>query len=588
MSVETQTGPQDIPRAHAPATPIRRGEIKISDPIAIPREGKDGLGPQDLRSSTVYSSSPLAKNRHSQGSAMSNSQSASQRRQTSYNPATPFHNPQDSISSTTSKVSATQKRRGSALKNVMRKIFGRKPRDVESPTPITRQHQSMREHPTNPVDAETTDDAFVTMPNSLRANRPPSLKLQKAKVSQSVDLGSGGDPSKRQDGGLPFPADYRRPRRRMTLPSLILSPTETRDLAAAMIQDDARLERQKSTSDGRRSTVSLQRRSLDRGKRRSRSAGALRGLSKEHRMSPIQWRRRSHEMSSWKDSVEDGVDNMVSAFSQADTEEEDDSDLSVTSDDDKDMASIDRPGSSEMAAGIPFDFGQLVQDNDGVSVEQRITTLEVKLMDLELAISKLQNHDPNARTSRKRTPTPGSEPVPPSFLSTPSATPPRSSPPADARPISTTTVRPNTSVNRPYLTQNPSLSASDFGGITIEQYSALTTLVRREQSSRKLLELQVNQLQKDMQRLQGGGDRNSVTYSRLQPSRSAESPVTSTFPRGRARIAPTSNPRSRRDDETESDTDESRLGSYRTAAEQPYTHRVHLDALKRSHLKGMI
>lgn len=575
----------------ASATPRKRGEIKISDPIAIPREGNDSLGPQDLRSSTARSSSPLPKNRYSQVSTTSNAQSTSQRRQTSYNPT--FHNAQDSISSSASKVSATQKRRGSSLKNVMRKIFGRKPRDMEGSLPINPQHQSMGEHTESPMETETANSTFVTMPNSLRTNRPPSLKLQKGKVSQSVDLsGSGGGRSARQaDGELPVPEDYRRPRRRMTLPSLVLSPTETRDLAAAMVQDNARLQRQRSRSDGRRSTASLPRKSSVRGKRRSRSAGALRGLPNDHRMSPIQWRRRSDEIAYWKDSVY-GMNKLPqSAFSLADTEEEEEEDttnLSVTTDD-KDIASIDRPGSSDMATGIPFDFGQLVQDNDGVSLEQRITTLEVKLMDLELAISKLQKHDSNTRTPRKRTPTPGSEPVQPSFLSTPGATPPRSSPPADARPVSTSTVRPNTSANRPYLHQNSSLSASDFSGITIEQYSALTMLVRREQSSRKLLELQVNQLQKDMQRLQGGGDRVSGTYSRLQPSRSAESPVTSAFPRGRTRIAPTSNPMngSNVDIDTESDTDDSKLGRYQTAAEQP-SHRIHLDAMKRSQLKGMI
>lgn len=587
MSVQNQN--------RASATPKKRGEIKISDPIAIPREGNDNLGPQDIRSSTARSSSPFPNNRFSQTSTTSNAISTSQRRQTSYNPSAPFHNAQDSISSSASKVSGTQKRRGSALKNVMRKIFGRKPRDMEGSSPMHPEHQSMGEQGINPTDTETTNGTFVTMPSSLRANRPPSLELQKGKLSQSVDLsGSGGDPPARPaDGGLPVVEDYKRPRRRMTLPSLVLSPTETRELAAAMVQDSARLERQRTLSGGRRSTTSLARRSTDRGKRRSRSAGALRGLSKDHRMSPIQWRRGSSEIVHWKDSVY-GMEKMPqSAFSHADTEEEDERDnasLSVTSDG-KDTASIDRPGSSEMAAGIPFDFGQLVQENDGVSLEQRITTLEVKLMDLELAISKLQKHDPNTRSSRKRTPTPGSEPVPPSFLSTPSATPPRSSPSADARPISNSTVRPNTSANRPYMNQNSSFSASDFGGITIEQYSALTMLVRREQSSRKLLELQVNQLQKDMQRLQGGGDRVSGTYSRLQPSRSAESPVTSTFPRGKPRIAPTSNPRSGRgaaiDVDTESDTDDGKLGHYQTAAEQPY-HRVHLEAMKQNQIKGMI
>lgn len=566
-------------------TPSMRGEIKISEPIAIPREGRDNLGPQDLCSSTTGSSS-LPKNRYSQISATSNAQSTSQRRQTSYNPT--FHIAQDSISSNASKGSATRKRRGSSLKNVMRKIFGRKPRDMEGSLSSIPQHHSMGEHAENRMEAEIVNGTFVTMPSSLRTNRPPSLKLQQGKVSQSVDLsGSGrGRFSRQADGELPVAEDYRRPRRRMTLPSLILSPTETRDLAAAIVQDNVRLQQQISLSDERRSTTSLPRKSLDRGKRRSRSAGALRGLPKDHRMSPIQWRRRSDEIAYWKDSVY-GMNRIPqSAFSHADTEEEEEEDstnLSVTTDG-KDMASVDRPESSVMTAGVPFDFSQLVQDNDGVSLVQRITTLEVKLMDLELAISKLQKHESNTRTPRNRTHTPASEPVQSSFLSTPSATPPRSSPPADARPDSTSTVRPNTSANRPYQNQSSSFSASDFSGITIDQYSALTMLVRREQSSRKLLELQVNQLQEDLQKMRGGDDRVSGTYSRLQLSRSAESPVTSTFPRGRPRMAPTSNPMNGPsiDVDTESDTDDSRL-----AAEQAY-YRVHIDAMKRSHLKGMI
>jgi len=126
-------------------------------------------------------------------------------------------------------------------------------------------------------------------------------------------------------------------------------------------------------------------------KRRSRSAGALRDVAREHRMSPIQWRRRSDEIRCWRESLEEPpLSGPVYAPSHATTlkgEPRISAENIVTAEEPDDYTAEENRRT--------FDFGPLassMRNQEAASLEDRLNTLEVKQMDLEYAISKLQTH----------------------------------------------------------------------------------------------------------------------------------------------------------------------------------------------------
>jgi hypothetical protein len=150
------------------------------------------------------------------------------------------------------------------------------------------------------------------------------------------------------------------------------------------------------------------------------------------------------------------------------------------------------------------------------TVEQRLTTIEVKLMDLEFAIARMQGTDNDAfQRTADNTPEKGktfaecrpSESDGPNLAvvgsSSVSETSSQSSASfgGDARPISTATLRPNMVISHPPPWHTTWAASMNLHGISIEQYSALVTLVRREQTARKALEDQVAQLQEALQDL---------------------------------------------------------------------------------------
>lgn len=161
----------------------------------------------------------------------------------------------------------------------------------------------------------------------------------------------------------------------------------------------------------------------------------------------------------------------------------------------------------------PFQFENLIASmaDPDATVEQRLTTIEVKLMDLEFAISKIQGTDTNcfpgpAESSTKQEKVPEAQYSADNSLSDPSLASETSSHSSlsfggrgESRPISTSTLRPNVIYPLPPSERDSSWSTMNLTGISIEQYSALVTLVRREQTARKALETQVTQLQEEMQ-----------------------------------------------------------------------------------------
>ncbi|EFR01959.1 hypothetical protein MGYG_04960 [Nannizzia gypsea CBS 118893] len=511
-----------------------RHELKISGPLPHPFPAAYDaeppvtpnllpVTPNVVAFNSSYMSSPRQSHQCPQTPIQSTPSETS--RPATYHPhpspgAPVSHAHQESLSSNASHSSTMHRRRGSTLKTVMRKIFGRKPRDelddLKSPQEIPEIYPQSPEVASLPDDEE---DMTVQPPARFhRSSSLPSLKNSPKRSSRNSIFGLGSPPEALSSSEL---LDVRGHRRRATLPSVALSINDTLELASKL---DAvgTFERKSSIA----SLDALASKADTHYKRRSRSACGLRETAKSHRMSPIQWRRRSDEIRFWRESTlndfaEPRPDTgaVSSATSHASPEEKD-ADLSEESIGcpiEGDESEDSEPNGEE-----GFDFKNLMesmQTENEVSLAQRVATLEVKLMDLEFAIAKLQNNNTEATTAKKKatsSPVRG-RPMEPindssqfinSFVSTPSITPPQGSP-AEIEPMQRSS--PITLCNHSLecISQSrrppsPHRSDSGFKGISVEQYSALTTLMRREQCARKLLESQILSMQQEIRRLQTG------------------------------------------------------------------------------------
>ncbi|KAK2867970.1 hypothetical protein FQN49_003288 [Arthroderma sp. PD_2] len=520
-----------------------RHELKISGPFPHPLpvayEAEPPVTPNLLPATpnvlsinTPFLKSPRHSRQYPQTPTQSNPSEVSRR--TTYHPhlspgAAVSHTHQDSVSSNVSHASAMHRRRGSTLKTVMRKIFGRKPRDElddrKSPQEIPEiypQSPGLRS-----LHDEDEDITILTPTRLHRSSSLPSLKMSPKvnandPIASVVALGSPPQPWASSEF-----LDVRVHRRRATLPSVALSINDTLELTSKL-DATGTFEGKSSIATGHGGSLgALTAKADNRYKRRSRSACGLRDTAKAHRMSPIQWRRRSDEIRFWRASTLNDYSEprpetraATSTTIHADIEEQD-----VEEFEDAPDSPIERLETNESAPtdGDGFDFKNLMQTmqtGSDVNLAQRVGTLEVKLMDLEFAIAKLQNHNAEASITKKKTtvspargrtidPIDDSGRFVGSFISTPSITPPQGSP-AEVDAIkysSPITLCNHSSVE--YVPQSrrppsPYRSDSGFQGISVEQYSALTTLMRREQCARKLLEGQILSMQQEIRRLQTG------------------------------------------------------------------------------------
>ncbi len=250
-------------------------------------------------------------------------------------------------------------------------------------------------------------------------------------------------------------------------------------------------------------------------KRRSRSVGAFRDT--EHRMSPIQWRRwrrRSDEIKYWRQSTDLGSLG-IKSFESPDLGQKGDADAA-----DNDDGNLGQRG-EEFNFGLPADA---MQNQDQIGLEERVVTLEIKLMDFEYAISKLQagSTSPSRRHSDriemaerqnsvesylssdhrqpliKASPTLPQEtpPVSPSNFAHEST--PQQRPTSVATTLKASTSGPYASAPKGSLERS---TRSSLTGLTIEHYTTLITLIRHEQSSRVRLEQQVLMLQQQLDRI---------------------------------------------------------------------------------------
>lgn len=411
---------------------------------------------------------------------------------------------------------AGHRRTGSTLKTVMRKIF-------------TRNRRSR----TDETDDPTSDFHFGNN-NTARVNdgqRSPGP----SKSGSSLQSSQPQPPETLTTLDVVLKQLDTEPRqRRATLPSLIFSDDGSRHALEEVINPRKKPSNRKLSPHANSDPDEMRRRQMRNVKRRSRSAGALRALAREHRMSPIQWKRRRSVESEYVVSTAYGAASdselsrpptrtTVASASKPSAE------VSVFEADEPE----DEPG--PVSPGLPSNVGELIssmQNDDNASLEQRLTTLEVKLIDLEFAIARMQSgrtdtptNSPNQKNSQdpsqhKRQKSSGQSP-PESRDDSPTT----EHVAGTDRPLSTSTIRPSISdIHRARALQAPSMVSlnSDSGAISVQQYSALVMLLRREQTARRNLEQQLSGLREDVDRL-NRMTRDSVGIGTMYPIRSFES-----------------------------------------------------------------
>ncbi|KAL3497256.1 hypothetical protein BJX62DRAFT_4968 [Aspergillus germanicus] len=431
------------------------------------------------------------------------------------------------------------RRTGSTLKTVMRKIF-------------TRNRRSR----TDEIDDQIQDFEFGSQFGSNIGpiggrNGDRSPNPSKSESSQhSSQIQQNGEALTTLDVVLKQ-LDTEPRQRRATLPSLIFSDEGSRHALEAVVHPRKGAKIRKLSPHAKSDPEEVQQGQLRSIKRRSRSAGALRLMAKEHRMSPIQWRRPRSAESDYGASTTHGIASDSEVSSRPPTRTTVASASASISKPSAEVSVFEEDEPEDDEPSLPPNVGELIssmQNDENATLEQRLTTLEVKLIDLEFAIARMQSgrgdtpaDSPNSKSLQdssrhKRQKSSG---LSPPTRNERSPTPEHAT--AADRPVSTSTIRPSLSdIHRARALQAPSMvSLSDSGAISVQQYSALVMLLRREQTARRNLEQQVTGLREDVERLHRMA-RDSIGVGTMYPIRSVESQE---YLRLRPDESPSSSPR---------------------------------------------
>ena len=263
--------------------------------------------------------------------------------------------------------------------------------------------------------------------------------------------------------------------------------------------------------------------------RRSRSVGGYRDSMKEHRMSPVQWRqwrRRSDEIRYWRASIDQLQDQVLLDVPQAKSK----STSCTGGTNERHLDPTDDNFDFDLELEEPRPDAHGVISHEYSQVEERMITLELTMMRLELALSKLQagSFSPVARRSNHYEPgliseanhsgTQSESTIPPiraetnQGIETPA---PQQSPfSAEAtigsqqRPhsVATTLKAAGNQQSSPAKTSlNRGSRRSSITELTIDHYTTLLSLIRRERSARMHLENQVLQLTEQVRAMQSQG-----------------------------------------------------------------------------------
>lgn len=367
------------------------------------------------------------------------------------------------------------RRTGSTLKTVMRKIFNRK-RQSQADELEETPYESAFSTPKNSGPVRGRPFLAVPPPLNLTSNRSSPLSAENLQLAEThLSPLSPLSPASMHSPGLPR-------RRRATLPSVIFSDDESRYAVASTAISEPRDEM---------SHVQERRHSL-LSHRLSRSTDALQAMTDRQPEVITAWPAR--KSSAGPASASDSRSPRFEESSNSGQSGRPSTGTTVTSVT-RASAAPSVTGSEHQEPALPSNLATLVhtmQHDDSVTLEQRLTTLEVKMIDLEFAIARMQTSD--SAPTRPKHPASESLPRKPGYISPSDQT----SPLPSIRPSSTSTIRPERS-----LRPTPSASSlSDYHGVSIEQYSALVTLLRREQTARRNLESQVGNLRDDVRLLQ--------------------------------------------------------------------------------------
>lgn len=382
------------------------------------------------------------------------------------------------------------------MKTVMRKIFNRKrqsqPDGLEE-SPHESFYSALPLRRSGPV---ATGKSFLVVPTPSGSKGSSPLSERNLKNISETHL-SPVTSTFPQDG-LP------QRRRRATLPSVVFSDDESRYGVASSAISDPQEERPHMPDQQRR-------RLLLQARRRSRSADALRDLVGDSDMSSSPWPPRTASVPT------SAPDSKYPAYEGSSTSGRSGRPSTGTT-----VTSVTRASETPSMlesdhaeqVSLPPNVSSLVhtmQQDDDLTVEQRLNTLEVKMIDLEFAIARMQSSPDSAnveRPSRRKNSPPSDSPYTRNKPSAFSGSSDRDESPGPlvqlpgGRPTSTSTIRPETINSRTLRPAPSSSSLSEFQGVSIEQYSTLVTLLRREQTARRNLESQVSGLRDDIRHIQ--------------------------------------------------------------------------------------
>ncbi|CAI7616079.1 unnamed protein product [Penicillium glandicola] len=432
-------------------------------------------------------------------------------------PSMEFHSFQPSIA---------HRRTGSTLKTVMRKIFNRKRQSQadeleENPYESTFVTPMRRPGPTKGKSLLAVPPPLILSSHRSSPLSAENLQIAETHLSPLSPLSS----ATLHDS---MPGSIQPRRRRATLPSVVFSDDESRFAVASIAISDPQEDRSHFT-ERRHSLLSH---------RLSRSTDALHEMAR-NLPETLSWPQRTSSAPA-PASVYGSQSPQLDESSNSEHSRRPSSGTTVTSVTRTSATpSLIEVDQHPVRASLPPNVASLVntmQQDDNVTLEQRLTTLEVKLIDLEFAIARMQTNCPentNAeKPSRPRHP-PSADSYPPHMRSKPTAflsidrdDSPSPLPTISTRPSSTSTIRQDTITPRTLRPAPSAASLSDYHGVSIEQYSTLVTLLRREQTARRNLETQVGGLRDDIRDLQRAAlesMQSSMGIGMMQPVQTIES-----------------------------------------------------------------
>ncbi|KAJ5465475.1 hypothetical protein N7530_009262 [Penicillium desertorum] len=406
--------------------------------------------------------------------------------------------------------SIAHRRTGSTLKTVMRKIFNRK-RQSQADELEENPYESTFVTPMRKsVPAKGRSLLAVPPPLNLNSHRGSPLSAENLQMAEThlspLSPLSSATLRDSMPGSMPR-------RRRATLPSVVFSDDESRFAVASAISDPQE----------DRSHVPERRHSL-LSHRLSRSTDALREMTDNLPETLVSWPQRTSSAPPRPASVPGSRSPPLDESSNSGQSGRPSSGTTVTSVTRMSAApSLMEVEEHAEQPSLPSNVAGLVntmQQDDSVTLEQRLTTLEPR--------------KPHRKTIPPATPPLHQTPSPPHTRNKPSAflstsdrdESPSPLPTISARPSSTSTIRADTMTPRTLRPAPSATSLSDYHGVSIEQYSTLVTLLRREQTARRNLETQVGGLRDDIRDLQRAAlesMQSGMGMGMMQPGHTAES-----------------------------------------------------------------